>query len=68
VEGYLRVGEGGNPAVYQLKNSGAWGASYEVTADAVRIIKGKDNPVTAPSGANEATRTVPEIDEVDIPF
>ena len=42
VKGILRVGENGSPTVYELK-AGGYGASYEITADEVRIIKGKDN-------------------------
>jgi len=42
VFGILRVGENGSPSVYELK-SGGYGASYEITADSVRIIKGKAN-------------------------
>lgn len=41
VVGRLRVGENGSPSVYQLK-SGDYAASYEVTADNVYILKGKD--------------------------
>lgn len=40
VTGILRVGENGSPTVYEL-NNGGHGASYEVTASDVRIIKGK---------------------------
>jgi single-strand DNA-binding protein len=41
VYGILRVGPGGNPAVFDLKNGGH-GAAYEITASEVRILKGKD--------------------------
>jgi len=40
VTGKLRVGDNGNPNVFELRNGG-YGASYEVTASDVRIIKGK---------------------------
>ena len=62
VIGYLRVGEGGNPATYELK-SGGWGASYEMTAEKVRILKGKDTPAgtKAPTGEISA-------DEEDLPY
>jgi len=40
VTGRLRVGDNGNPNVFELRNGG-YGASYEVTASDVRIIKGK---------------------------
>jgi len=56
VTGILRAGENGSPNVYELK-SGGHGASYEITANEVRILKGKDrevNPV--------------EDTEEDIPF
>jgi single-strand DNA-binding protein len=46
VTGILRVGENGSPTVYELKNGGH-GASYEVTATQVRILKGKDNAAPA---------------------
>lgn len=50
VKGILRVGENGSPNVYELKNGGH-GASYEVTADEVRILKGKDGG--APAAASD---------------
>jgi len=56
VSGILRAGENGSPNVYELK-SGGHGASYEITANEVRILKGKErevNPV--------------EDTEEDIPF
>ena len=40
VTGILRAGENGSPNVYELK-SGGHGASFEVTASSVRILKGK---------------------------
>lgn len=44
VEGRLRPDESGNPTVFQRKD-GTWGASYEVTADAVKFLSGKaDEP------------------------
>jgi single-strand DNA-binding protein len=44
VEGRLRPDESGNPTVFQRKD-GSWGASYEVTADAVKFLSGKaDEP------------------------
>lgn len=59
VTGILRAGENGSPTVYELKNGGH-GASYEVTANEVRILKGKEA-----SGENSA----PSIqDDEDIPF
>jgi single-strand DNA-binding protein len=42
VEGALRSNKSGNPDVYK-KNDGEYGASYEITADAVRILKGRDD-------------------------
>lgn len=64
VEGILRVGEGGNPTVYETKNGGH-GASYEVTADKVRIIKGK-----AFDGSEDSGHDFPEEtgSDEDIPF
>jgi len=58
VTGRLRVGENGSPNVYEL-TKGGWGASYEVTANEVRILKGK------PFADNEDTKA--DIDE-EIPF
>ena len=44
VEGRLRPDSNGNPTVFQRKD-GTWGASYEVTADAVKFLSGKaDEP------------------------
>jgi single-strand DNA-binding protein len=62
VFGYLRAAEGGNPAVYELK-SGGWGASYEVTAERVRILKGKSNPNGAKAPAGEIS-----ADEEELPY
>lgn len=46
VTGILRVNpETGSPTPYQMK-SGEWGASYEITANEIRILKGKDNAKT----------------------
>ena len=42
VSGFLRPGENGSPAVYELKNGG-YGSSYEVIAEKVRVIKGRDS-------------------------
>lgn len=56
VTGILR-GENGSPAVYELK-SGGHGASFEITAEQVRILKGKDR---------EGGSVVSVSDE-DIPF
>jgi len=58
VTGILRVGENGSPTVYELKNGG-WGASYEVTANEVRILKGKEK--VAPD-------QIPDAGTEDIPF
>jgi len=57
VTGKLRVGENGSPSTYQLK-SGDWAASYEITADNVRILKGKE-------GVNTPAE---ETDDGDLPF
>lgn len=56
VEGTLRANKSGNPDVYK-KNDGEYGASYEITADAVRILKGRGN-------AQDAE----EIPTEDLPF
>ena len=41
VTGRLRPGENGSPTPYPL-STGGFGASYEITAEEVRIIKGKE--------------------------
>ena len=52
VEGRLKSNSDGNPNVYQRKD-GTWGASYDVTADAVRFLDGKKDDAPA---------------DVDVPF
>ena len=42
VEGALRADEAGNPRVFEHKDGG-WGASFEVTASAVKFLSGKDD-------------------------
>lgn len=59
VIGRLRPGKGGNPDTFTLK-SGDAGASFEMTATEVRIIKGK-------SDAGESAPATPAGDE-DFPF
>jgi single-strand DNA-binding protein len=59
VIGKLRPNEAGSPNTYQLK-SGEWAASFEITADEVRVLKGKPNA----GGAVESDDTA----EVDLPF
>jgi single-strand DNA-binding protein len=58
VIGKLRVGENGSPSVYQLK-SGDWAASYEITADNVRILKGKDGATPAPEEPDDGNGDLP---------
>ena len=41
VQGRLRPDENGSPSVYELK-TGGHGASFEMTANEVRILSGKD--------------------------
>ena len=65
VFGRLRPGENGSPTVFQLK-SGEYGASYEVTAKEVYIIKGKDKVAAGDTSATPETPYVPEDDE--LPF
>lgn len=57
VTGILRVGENGSPTVYQLKDSGDWAASYEITASEVRILKGKEG--VAPPAESSETDDLP---------
>ena len=63
VTGMLRPGENGSPTVYPLKTGGN-AASFEVTATAVRIIKGKEGATPT-----VATETTPEVStDDDLPF
>jgi single-strand DNA-binding protein len=52
VSGRLRVGENGSPAVYELSNGGH-GASYEITAEEIRIIDGKKEVVAQASNSDD---------------
>ena len=61
VDGLLRVGENGSPTVYQRQN-GEWAASYEVTADKIRILRGK------PFEGESADGTEHSAGEDDMPF
>lgn len=58
VTGILRVGENGSPTAYQT-SKGDWAASYEITVDKIRILKGKQG---APADVVEA------VDAGDVPF
>jgi single-strand DNA-binding protein len=62
VYGFLRAGENGSPAVYELK-SGGYGASYEITATEIRILKGKEQ-----SAENSADHTEDYTDSDELPF
>ena len=44
VEGALKADAQGNPRTYERKDGGGWAASFEVTANAVRFLSGKDEP------------------------
>jgi single-strand DNA-binding protein len=44
VEGALKADAQGNPRTYEKKDGGGWAASFEVTADTVRFLSGKDEP------------------------
>ena len=44
VEGALRADGAGNPRVYERKDGLGWAASYDVTAENVRFLSGKDEP------------------------
>lgn len=44
VEGALKADAQGNPRVYERKDGGGWGASFEVVASAVKFLSGKDEP------------------------
>lgn len=43
VEGRLKSNSDGNPNVYQRKD-GTWASSYEVVAESVKFLSGKDEP------------------------
>lgn len=57
VTGRLRGGPNGSPTPYKL-STGEWAASFEMVADNVNIIKGRE-------GANPPTENT---DEGDLPF
>jgi single-strand DNA-binding protein len=61
VAGKLLIGEGGNPTVFQRKD-GSWGASFEITANEVRILKGKDGAAVSGEDAHASSG------DEDIPF
>ena len=44
VEGALKADAQGNPRVYERKDGGGWGASFEVVASAVKFLSGKEEP------------------------
>lgn len=60
VVGRLNPGENGSPTVFEGKNG--WGASYEVTAQSVRIIKGTDR------SGGEVTNMEASTEEDALPF
>ena len=66
VTGLLRPGENGSPTVFPTRDGGH-SASFEVTANSIRILKGKD-------GATESVAETPEdsnpmgMDDEEIPF
>lgn len=62
VIGTLHGNADGSPNVYQLKNSEKWAASFEVTADRLRILKGRNGAVV-----EAEADTTPDADD-DIPF
>ena len=45
IEGRLKAGADGNPAVYQKKDN-TWAASYEITAENVRFLSGNESHST----------------------
>jgi len=55
VQGTLKAGENGSPSVFQLKN-GEYAASYEMTAEKVRIL----SPKTTNSELEDDTDIEPE--------
>ncbi len=67
VEGRIRPDDNGNPRVF-TRSDGTPGASYEVTADVVRFLGGREG--AAESGAPQDAEIPPEagMAEEDIPF
>ncbi len=58
VTGTLRVNEEGYPVVYPL-SAGGYGATYEITATDVRILKGKGNKEEDSAEADVAPEEIP---------
>lgn len=59
VKGRLRPNETGNPSVYQM-NNGEHGASFEIVAEEVRILKSKEGAF--------APREEEELGSEELPF
>jgi len=58
VTGRLRVGKNGSPDVYQ-RTDGEYAASYEITADNVRILKGKDGGASSNEESDDNGEDLP---------
>jgi single-strand DNA-binding protein len=68
VEGRMNPDDSGNPRVFQ-RNDGSYGASYELTADTVKFLGGRDD--TGGFGASrgeESAAGAEPMDEDEIPF
>ncbi len=66
VEGRMNCDDNGNPRTFQRKD-GSWGATYEVTAQVVRFLGGRDQAESSGADVSEYDGPPPMTDE-DIPF
>jgi single-strand DNA-binding protein len=68
VEGHLTPDkETGGPRTYERKDGGA-GATYEVFANTVRFLGGKDHEANAGKGQDEDEQPIPGAETDEIPF
>jgi len=66
IEGQLRVDpETGGPRIYQ-RNDGSYGASYEVTAQTVQFLGGRNGG--SGDGGGDTDEAAPEDETEEIPF
>lgn len=67
VEGRIRPDENGNPRVF-TRNDGTPGASYEVTADVVKFLGGREGASELGAPRDQDVPPEAEMGEEDIPF
>jgi len=67
VEGRIRPDENGNPRVF-TRNDGTPGASYEVTADVVKFLGGREGASEFGAPRDQDVPPEAEMGEEDIPF